>query len=608
MKKNKIIYMLFSFIIIALAFSCDNGSSSERGKEDSALDVSLTLNLADKTVSQRVLAVDDGWGSYIFKYTATPMWKEMDNAEIQGTVSEMTQFSAGSPLPCRLSPGLWIFAVEVYDGETLIYSGTSDATYINSYNTSAEVAVSGQNTGGTSGVDIELKVPVSRASVSDTLSISWSGTAWGSTEIPSGTDEGEGYIVYRKTISGLVPGGYTFSYSLMHLNGNYSILSGEVVHLNIRESSIASVVGTLDGYSTLPRPMAKVTFVDNRSHYSISGESWSNVSLPVSRNVFIGEAIDASNVAKATATYTLSGIAYGIECANNQWYTDEACTKLWNMASAVTQDMTLYASWHCNGKTVEQTSTGAALTFTVPKFISSIAGYCIGGGGASQYMGDSVDDNCCEVGICAEGGWGSASSGTYTSSPGGKTVTLYTGAPAAASYINISGSRWLTGAAGSSGGSIKSLFNIYDADSSYERKICSVSSVPCIVQQCAKNGSTNLVEGYSIRGSVRFQFYRASGNATSGTIKLRISTNGGSSWNAYDKQVCTYYYDPDDHGMYWSALWGINMSSNPAAATHAYTPSTYGQPGSGGYAVSFGKSYKVAQQAGYRGRSYVTLK
>ena len=50
------------------------------------------------------------------------------------------------------------------------------------------------------------------------------------------------------------------------------------------------------------------------------------------------------------------------------------------------------------------------------------------------------------------------------------------------------------------------------------------------------------------------------------------------------------------------------MSSNPAGATHAYTPSIYGQPGSGGYAVSFGNSYKVNQQAGYQGHSYVTLK
>ena len=90
-------------------------------------------------------------------------------------------------------------------------------------------------------------------------------------------------------------------------------------------------------------------------------------------------------------------------------------------------------------------------------------------------MDASVDDNYCEVGICSEGGWGSASNGTYTSSPGGKTITLYTGAPATASYINVSGNRWLTGAAGSSGGAVKSRFNIYDADSSYEKKICSIT-------------------------------------------------------------------------------------------------------------------------------------
>ena len=607
-KKNITIYSLIYLFMIVLAFSCGNGNSASLAEdEDNTFNVNLMINMDEKDAVQRVLSVNDDWGSYIFKYTATPMWTASDNTEIQGTVTEMTEFSAGSPLPFKLSPGFWVFAVEVYDGETLIYRGSSDPTYINSFNTSVQVPVAGQEIDCTSGVDIEVKVPVSRASVSDTLSVSWCGTAWGSTDISSGTDDGEGYIVFKKTIKDLVPGGYTFSYSLMHLNGNYSILSGEVSHLNVRESSMASVCGILDGYSSLPRPMAKVTFVDNRSHYAISGESWSNVSLPAARNVFIGDAINVSDISTATATYTLSGCSYSIECANTQWYTDAACTIPWDMASAVTQDITLYASWHCSGKTVEQTSTGTEFTFTVPKFISSITGYCIGGGGASQYMSGAVEDNYCEVGICAEGGWGSAANGTYTSSPGGKTITLYTGASASASYINVSGSRWLTGAAGSSGGAIKSRFNIYDADSSYERKICSIGTVPCIVQQCAKNGSTDLVNGYSIRGSVRFQFYRSSGNSNSGTIKLRISTNGGTSWNAYDKQVCTYYYDTDE-GMGWSNRWGIVMSSNPAGATHAYTPSTYGQPGSGGYAVSFGKSYTVSQQAGYRGRSYVTMR
>ncbi len=605
-KRNIAVYSLIFMFLIALIFSCGNGSSApDAENENNALNVSLAVSLNENI--QRVLSVNDDWGIYVYKYTATPMWAEVGNAEIQGTVAELTEFSVGSPLPCKMSPGLWKFEVRVYDGEALIYIGSSDTTYISSGNTSVQVAVSGLNIGSTSGVDIEVKVPVARASVSDTLAVSWSGTEWGSTEIPSGTDDGEGYIVFRKTIEGLTPGGYTFFYSLMHLNGNYSILSGEASHLNISESAIASVSGILDGYSTLPRPSARVTFVDNRAHYAISGESWSNISLPVARNIYIGDAIEASNVPTATATYTLSGNSYSIQCANTQWYTDAACTKIWNMASAVTQDMTLYASWHCSGKTIEQTSTGKEFTFTVPKFITSISGYCIGGGGASQYMDASVDDNYCEVGICSEGGWGSASNGTYTSSPGGKTITLYTGAPATASYINVSGNRWLTGAAGSSGGAVKSRFNIYDADSSYEKKICSVSSIPCIIQQCAKNGSTNLVNGYSIRGNVRFQFYRSSGNSNAGTIKLRISTNGGSSWNAYDKQVCTYSYN-DESGSVWNLLWGIRMSSNPVGATHAYTPSTYGQPGSGGYAVSFGKSYKVTQQAGYRGRSYVTLK
>ena len=605
-KKNNAIYSIAFLLLILMIFSCGNGSSSFTEENDSALGVKLSVMADGMKGKERVLAVDDTWGSYIFKYTARPLWESPDFMEIQGTVSDMTEFNNGSLLPVKVLPGPWEFAVEIYEGGSLIYAGTSGTVYISSGNTSVQVAVSGLNTGSTSEVAIEIKVPVTRASVSDTLNVSWSGTSWGSTDISPGSDTGEGYIVFSRTIEGLTPGGYTFSCSLNHLNGSYSVLSGEATHLNISESATAAVYGILDGYTTVPRPVARITFVDNRAHYTLSGESWSNVSLPAARNVFIGDSVGASGVSTASAVYTLSGNAYSITCANTQWYTDAACTSLYDMSSPVEHDLTLYASWHCSGKTVEQTGTNTALTFTVPKFITSVYGYCIGGGGASQYMGSSVDDNLCEVGICGEGGWGSASSGTYTSAPGGKSVTLYTGAAASASYINISGSRWLTGNAGSSGGSIKSLFNIYDADSSYEKNICDYSSVPCIIQQCAYKGSTKIVSGYSSRGSIRFQFYRSSGNSASGTIKLRISTDSGASWNAYDKQICTYSYDDEENS--WRARWGLRMSSNPVGATHAYTPSTYGQPGSGGYAVSFGSSYKVAQQAGYRGRSYVTLR
>ena len=182
-KKNIVIYSLFSIFLIVLAFSCGNGASSAAGEEgDKALSVSLAVSIDEKNAVQRVLTVNDDWGSYIFKYTATPVWSSTNNAAIQGTVAEMTEFSNGSPLPCKMLPGLWVFSVGVYDGDTLIYTGSSDTTYISSGNTSVQVAVSGNGTGGTSDVDIEIKVPVARASVSDPLTISWSGTSWGSAD------------------------------------------------------------------------------------------------------------------------------------------------------------------------------------------------------------------------------------------------------------------------------------------------------------------------------------------------------------------------------------------------------------------------------------------
>ena len=607
--RNSIFYSTIIIFLSILGFSCGNGFSSTDENRGNALDVNLVICIDGEKEKGRVLAVDEEWGSLLFKYTATPLWTSSDNNVIQGTVPDMTEFVNGSPLPLKVLPGPWEFAVEIYDGEVLIYSGTSGVAYISSGNNSVQVAVSGLNTGDPSGVSVEIKVPVVRASVTDTLSVSWSGTAWGSTEISPGTDDGAGCIVFRKRIENLIPGGYTFVCSLNHSDGNYSILSGETSHLNIREGSTASVCGILEGYSTSLRPVARVTFVDNRAHYATGGESWSNVSLPQARNVFSGDSLSLSGVPVATATYTLSGISYNISCAGTQWYTDSACTKPWDMSSPVQEDMTLYASWHCSSKTVEQTAAGTALTFTVPKFITSISGYCIGGGGASEYAGKDVDDDYCEVAIYGEGGWGSAASFGPTPINGGSTVTLYTGAPASASYININGSRKITGAAGSSGGSITPRYNIYDYDSSMEKTIVasSITRKPAVLLQCAVNGSTLLVSGKSIRCSVRFQFYRSSGNSSSGTIKLRISTNGGSSWNAYDEQIGTYKETDENNGTYFRE-YSFSRSSFTQKSVHAYTPSTYGQPGSGGFSVSRGTSYKLGQQAGFRGRSYVTLK
>lgn len=607
--RNSIFYSTIIIFLSILGFACGNGFSSPDENRGNALDVNLEICIDGENEKGHVLAVDEDWGSLLFKYTATPLWTSSDSSVIQGTVSDMTEFVNGSPLPLKVLPGPWEFSVEIYDGEVLVYSGTSGTAYISSGNNSVQIAVSGLDTGSTSGVYIDIKVPVARASVSDTLSVSWSGTAWGSTEISPGTDDGAGCIVFRKRIENLVPGGYTFSCSLNHFDGNYSILSGETSHLNIREGFTASVRGILEGYSTSLRPVARVTFVDNRACYSVNGGSWSNISLPPARNVFIGDSLGFSTVPAATAIYTLSGISYNISCADTQWYTDSACTKIWDMSSSVQGDMTLYASWHCSGKTVEQAAADTALTFTVPKFITSISGYCIGGGGASEYAGKDVDDDYCEVAVYGEGGWGSASSFGPTPINGGSTVTLYTGAPASASYININGNRKITGAAGSSGGSITPRYNIYDYDSSMEKTIVasSVTSKPAVLQQCARNGSTLLVSGKSIRGSVRFQFYRSSGNSSSGAIKLRISTNGGSSWNAYDEQIGTYKETEEDHGTYFRR-YSFSRSNFSQKSVHAYTPSTYGQPGSGGFSVSRGTSYKLGQQAGFRGQSYVTLK
>ena len=377
---------------------------------------------------------------------------------------------------------------------------------------------------------------------------------------------------------------------------------------------------------------SNITF--NNEYYWINGQSGTaalvgNKKQRVSQGSPIGSFPSGYGTSSSGLDYSLSGVTYSIYVESWNTIADGTGTTV-KTTDVPTGHVTYYAKWkiaittytnHDGTSVTEATKeiikqdAAGGLTIVLPKFVKRMYSYCIGGGGGSEYFGSDVDDDQCEIGIGSEGSWGSTvTNNTYSGGTigtenmsGGETIYLYAGAAAEASYININGNRLITGNAGTSGGSISRRYNVYDVDSGMEKKILDskYQSRPGILSQTANKGSTNMVSDYSIRGSVRFQFYRFSGNASSGVMYLRVSTNGGSSWNAYNQKIGSYNYDDEASTVSWISKWGWIRNSFTQGSWHAYTPSVYGQPGSGFYAISRGTSYKPGQQAGFRGRAYI---
>ncbi|MBR0318894.1 MAG: hypothetical protein IJQ86_06360 [Spirochaetia bacterium] len=388
-------------------------------------------------------------------------------------------------------------------------------------------------------------------------------------------------------------------------------------------------------------PKAVVTFSQNTAYYNISGNSWSSVSMPQTIEVQRGGVIGSANVIVATASYTLSNITYSIQVLKTNWYKDSALTQPFNLdTDIVNEDMTLYAKWTLVGtKVIAYDTSNKYIDVILPKFIKRMYADCRGGGGASDYATKAVGDDYCEVGIYASGSYGTFSYNNTIDTnlvpvtanvSGGETIRLYAGGAAAASYINKSGSRLITGSAGSSGAQVNRRYNIYDVDSDMERKIIDYTTRPGIVQQCWYKNTTKIVSGYSSRGTMRFQYYMNShpNKNTRYPLYIRISSNSGSSWNIISAlkvaNVTRVYRDSDENNddylsytkvsftQYGGQIYSLTTPSGLTTISrntngYANAPAGYGQGGPGGYAVRRSSDYTFSVKTGNRGYARIIV-
>lgn len=228
--------LVFFFLIIA---GCDNGSSDSavsEAKSTRLAKVSLTIGGDAQGMAQKSISVGGlDWGSLTYKYKAIPQWS---GTSIHGSVSEWTTlpsaYSDGVSLG-YFTPGQWIFHIQILNGSTPIYQGYSAVTNISTSAAAVTVPVSKITTGDAGSVYIEVTAATVDA---DSLAISYTGTASGSTTADAARDGG--ITTFTKTISSLAAGTYEFTLTHSPLD------SGAVVGVDLTAGQTATISGTLN--------------------------------------------------------------------------------------------------------------------------------------------------------------------------------------------------------------------------------------------------------------------------------------------------------------------------------------------------------------------------
>ena len=243
-------YILVLLIALLLTLSsCSDGSSSDNGP------VPVSLSLSHSHTADRIVSVDEAvdLSSFAFYYKATPLWTGSDFGTIVGQTAgfvKINSYRDGKDLG-YFAQGKWLFEVEVrlIDQEAaeadwaLFYSGSSEL-YISSSSYEITIPVIGQsNEDGT--VSIEVMAPT--VSESDTLTITYSGTASGS--VAAGdiaidrTTGDDRWTVFTVDSVSLAAGQYTFS--LVYNDGTNDV-GGATVAVNVNPGMTTSITGTVE--------------------------------------------------------------------------------------------------------------------------------------------------------------------------------------------------------------------------------------------------------------------------------------------------------------------------------------------------------------------------
>ena len=250
--KVKNIYLIASLITVVFfcILACDNGSAPESASSKTSGLVKVCLNINDESngLFQKSITVDGGeWANLSYKYKAKPQW---NSPNIQGAVdwTDLDYFE-GMSLGF-FSPGQWVFSVQVFNGNKLVYEGNSEVVTIVS--SEVEVTVPVFKLSGTGILDIAITAPSIAAN--DVLTVSWGDGLGETTTADKSVNGGITTFTLNRSFS---VGSYTFT--LTHSN----VERGTSITIELHQNELVRIQGQLENgkwqISSVTMPVRNIT-------------------------------------------------------------------------------------------------------------------------------------------------------------------------------------------------------------------------------------------------------------------------------------------------------------------------------------------------------------
>lgn len=216
--------------------SCDNGSSSGSAASDDLVKVSLTVDEANSSQNSISIASGIDPSNFTYYYKAEPKWSQ--SLPIHGSTGNnfvlIPSYNAGMGLG-YFTAGPWTFTIQVKNGATVIYQGSSDVT-ISSSNFSVNVIVNKIIAQASGSVSVSVTAPTV---TSEAMTVAWTGTE-NDSDNATATPQGDGTTEFTFLKSDLSSGTYVFTLS------HSAAGSGAAVAVDLRPGERVEITGSLE--------------------------------------------------------------------------------------------------------------------------------------------------------------------------------------------------------------------------------------------------------------------------------------------------------------------------------------------------------------------------
>ena len=240
--KAKVSSIIAIICLVTLVFfcilACDNGSASGSSSNTDGL-VKVSLSVGESSGSQKSISVNSSIDPANLKYyyKAIPQWSQ--SRPIHGSTNNqfvmIPNYSAGANLG-YFTAGQWEIIVQIRNGGTVIYQGSSGVISVYEDNFAVNVVVNKIIELAAGSVSVSVTAPTVDG---EAMTVGWSGTATGSGSATA-TPQGDGTTLFTFTKSDYSSGYYTFTLNHSATGG------GAAVAVDLRYGERAEITGHIE--------------------------------------------------------------------------------------------------------------------------------------------------------------------------------------------------------------------------------------------------------------------------------------------------------------------------------------------------------------------------